>query len=171
MASTTLLLGMSCLSPKNSFEAFDHVKLLGLAKLYPSDFSDIDLIELEYQLQTYIYDLKHNHAYSSLFDIGSLARKMIKDVKDRVFPLVFRLIRLALTLPVATATVERVFSAMNIIKSDRRNRMGAQFFNDCMLCYVEKSIFKALENEDNLQRFQKMKPRRMQLSPIKNNNS
>jgi hypothetical protein len=38
--------------------------------------------------------------------------------------LVYRLIELALILPVATATVERAFSAMKIIKTELRNKMG-----------------------------------------------
>ena len=47
-----------------------------------------------------------------------------------VFSLVHHLIRLALTLPVATASVERVFSAMNIIKTDLLNKMGDDWLND-----------------------------------------
>lgn len=167
VANTELLLGMSCLSPNNCFEAFDHFKLLSLAKLYPSDFSAVDLVILEDQLQTYAYDVKNNKDFSILRDIGSLAKKMVQSGKDRVFPLVYRLICLALTLPVATATVERVFSAMNIIKTDLRNRMGNPFLNDCLVCYVEKNIFKTLADEDILHYFQNMKPRRMQLPPIK----
>jgi len=40
------------------------------------------------------------------------------------YPLVYRLIELTLILPVATATVERIFSAMSIVKTDLRNKMG-----------------------------------------------
>ena len=38
--------------------------------------------------------------------------------------MVYRLVELALLLPVATASVERVFSAMKAVKTDLRNRMG-----------------------------------------------
>ena len=48
---------------------------------------------------------------------------MVETKKDKVYPLVFLLIRLALVLPVAIATVERVFSGMNIVKNRLRNRM------------------------------------------------
>jgi hypothetical protein len=40
------------------------------------------------------------------------------------YGLVYQLIELTLILPVAIATVERIFSAMSIIKTDLRNRMG-----------------------------------------------
>ncbi|XP_042423292.1 zinc finger MYM-type protein 1-like [Zingiber officinale] len=39
---------------------------------------------------------------------------------------------LALVLPVATASVERVFSAMKTVKTDLRNRMGDEWMNDSL---------------------------------------
>nr|XP_027090302.1 uncharacterized protein LOC113711337 [Coffea arabica] len=74
---------------------------------------------------------------------------------------------LALVLPVATASVERVFSAMNIVKTDLRNKMGDEWMNDCLVVYIEKDIFATIENEQILQRFQRMKTRRMQLPPLR----
>ena len=55
-------------------------------------------------------------------DLGSLAKKMKETMKDRV--LVYRLVELALLLPVTTPSVERVFYAMKVVKTDLRNRMG-----------------------------------------------
>jgi hypothetical protein len=52
---------------------------------------------------------------------------------------------LALILPVATATVERAFSAMKIIKTELRNKMTDEWLNDLMLCYIEREIFKDLD--------------------------
>ena len=96
--------------------------------------------------------------------MGSLAKKLVQTEKARVFYLVYRLIELALLLPVATASVERVFSAMNIIKTDLRNRMGDQWMNDLLMVYIEKEIFIPIDNEVILQRFQAMATRRQQLS-------
>ena len=92
--------------------------------------------------------------------------KMVESGKNIVFPLVYRLIELALVLPVATATVERVFSAMKIIKTDLRNRMGDEWMNDSMVVYIEREIFDTIKNEVILQRFQKMKARRIQLPSL-----
>lgn len=47
--STELLLCMSCLSPSDSFSAFDKRKLIRLVGLYPVDFSTIELVALEHQ--------------------------------------------------------------------------------------------------------------------------
>ena len=60
---------------------------------------------------------------------------------------------LVLILPVATAIVERAFSAMNIIKNQLRNRIGDQWMNDCLVIYIEKDIFKTIECEEIMQRF------------------
>jgi hypothetical protein len=78
-------------------------------------------------------------------DFGSLAITMVKMERDITFPLVYRLIKLALLLPVATATVERAFSAMNIIKTDLHNRMSDEWLNDLIFCYIEKDIFRGLD--------------------------
>ena len=42
---------------------------------------------------------------------------MVEMKKDVSYPLVYSLVALALILPVATVTIERAFSAMNIIKN------------------------------------------------------
>ncbi|CAO2167963.1 unnamed protein product [Urochloa humidicola] len=76
------------------------------------------------------------------------------------YPLVYRLIELTLILPVATASVERVFSAMALIKTDLRSKMGDEWLN-VMICYVEKEIFRSITNERIIQRFEQMKKRRM----------
>ena len=88
---------------------------------------------LDDQLQTYIIDIRVSKQLLGLKNIGDLAQKMVETKKNSVYPLVYRLVTLALILPVATATVERVFSAMNIIKNRLRNRIGDQWMNDNLL--------------------------------------
>jgi hypothetical protein len=70
---------------------------------------------------------------------------------------------LSLILPVGTAIVERVFSAMSIVKHRLRNRMEDEWMNNCLITYIEKDIFKIISNEEIMQRFQGMKARREQL--------
>ena len=43
-------------------------------------------------------------------------------------------------LLVATASIERTFSALNIIKTDLHKRMSNEWLNDLILCYIEKEI-------------------------------
>lgn len=88
---------------------------------------------------------------------------MVKTTKHRTFPLVHRLIELALILPVATSSVERIFSAMNIIKIDLRNKISDDWLNDLMICYTEREIFKSIDDNAIMKRFQALKTRKISL--------
>ena len=92
-----------------------------------------------------------------------LLKKWLKLKKNVVYPLVYLLVSLALTLPVATATVEIAFSAMKIVKNRLRSRMSDQWMNDSLIVYIEKDIFHSIDNEAIMQRFQNMKTHRNQL--------
>jgi hypothetical protein len=160
---TELLLCVACLSPRDSFSAFDKEKLLRLAQFYPSEFSPIQLLALDSQLEIYYIDVCSEDAFSDLEGISDLSIKLVETRKHIVYPLVYLLLELSLILPVATATAERAFSAMKIIKSELRNRMGDKWLNDCLVTYIEKDVFMEIENEKILQYFQKMLERREQL--------
>ena len=67
--------------------------------------------------------MRSTEEFSALKGIGQLAEKMVEMKKNVSYPLVYSLVTLALILPVATATVERDFSAMNIIKNRLCNRI------------------------------------------------
>ncbi|KAL7197812.1 hypothetical protein ACSBR2_020353 [Camellia fascicularis] len=73
------------------------------------------------ELDTYIVDILSSIEFSWLNRIANLAKKMVETGRDKAYPLVYLLLTLALILPVATVIVERVFSAMNIVKNQLRN--------------------------------------------------
>ena len=137
--------------------------MIRLGQIYSSDFSPIEVIALDNQLETYIIDMRSNEEFSSLKGIENLATKLVETKKNVVYPLVYRLVKFALILSIATASVERVFSAMKIVKNRLRNRIGDQWMNDCLVTYIEKDIFDKLNKEKIIQRFQHMKNRRGQL--------
>ena len=66
---------------------------------------------------------------------------------------------LALILLITTAIIEIVFLTMNIIKNRLRNQIGDQWMNDSLVTYIEIDIFKTIECEEIMQRFQNMKNR------------
>jgi hypothetical protein len=138
--SSELLVNFSCLDPKNFFCMFNLDKLVKLGELYDQDFTIVDRAILREQLETYIVHVRLHSAFSTCEDIASLAIKMVQTGKHVVFPLVYKLIELALLLPVSTASVERSFSAMNIIKRELRNKIEDDWMNDLMVCYTEKEI-------------------------------
>ena len=89
----------------------------------------------------------------TLQNIGEVSKKIIEVEIHTVYQLVYRLIELVLMLPVATVTVKRAFSVMNIIKTDLRNKMGNDFLTDCLVCYNEKNVFRSIDNKDIIQHF------------------
>ena len=84
---------------------------------------------------------------------------MVEMKKNVSYQLIYSLVTLALILLVATATVERAFSIMNIIKNRLRNQIGDQWMNNCLVTYIEKDIFKTIKCEKIMQRFQNIKNR------------
>ncbi|KAG4935092.1 hypothetical protein JHK82_049388 [Glycine max] len=151
--SNVILDCFSCLDPKNSFSKFDVDKLARLADIYHADFSDDDRGTIRDQLETYVLQVRRNASFSTREDVQSLAMKMVQTEKHLVFPLVYKLIELALILPVSTVSVERAFSAMKIIKSKLRNKINDVWFNDLMVCYTEREIFKSLDDIDIIRTF------------------
>jgi hypothetical protein len=72
---------------------------------------------------------------------------MVKTGMHNSYKLVYRLVELTLILPVVTTSVERIFSAMSIIKTNLRNKMSDEWLNDMMICYCEKEIFRLVDIE------------------------
>ncbi|XP_008457138.1 uncharacterized protein LOC103496885 [Cucumis melo] len=151
-SSTELLLCIACLNPSNSFVAFNRQKLSRLAQFFPRNFSAIELSMLEDQFQNYIIDIRSK--FVELKSIGDIAVKMVVTKRYKIYPLVYRLLTLALILLIAIATVERTFSAMNIVKTRLHNRMGDQWMKD---------LLNKLDNKHIMDRFQNMRTRTGQL--------
>ncbi|XP_059635738.1 uncharacterized protein LOC132277914 [Cornus florida] len=88
-ASSELLLCMSCLCPDDSFLTFDKQKIIRFAEYYPKEFSTVKLRELDSQLANYIIDVRSTSSFEGLKGISTLAKKMVKAKKDKVYPLVY----------------------------------------------------------------------------------
>nr|XP_009777751.1 PREDICTED: zinc finger MYM-type protein 1-like [Nicotiana sylvestris] len=70
------------------------------------------------ELQNYIVDVRdHDKRFSGLKGLGDLSIKLVETKKHGTYPLVFQLVKFALLLPVATATVERTFSFLRLTPS------------------------------------------------------
>ncbi|KAK9047973.1 hypothetical protein SSX86_033065 [Deinandra increscens subsp. villosa] len=161
--TTELLTFMNSLSPCRNFSAFNIQNLLKLAEMYPNDFDFDEKDKLKYELGNYIANVKDDTRFVDMNGVSDLAKTMVETRKHIDYPLVYRLLKLALVLPVATASVERSFSSMKHVKTDLRNRMGDGYTNDSCICYIEKEFLQKVSEEDVMQRFQKMKTRREQL--------
>nr|XP_009600790.2 zinc finger MYM-type protein 1-like [Nicotiana tomentosiformis] len=162
--TTNLLVGVACLNRVDSFSSFDINKILRMAELYPDDFDENITVTLKNQLETYIVDVRDvDKKFSNLQGLVDLFETLVKTKKHLNYPFVFRLVKFALLLPVATATVERTFSAMKLIKSELRNQMNDEFMSSCLVPYVERKIFNTISDETIMNTFQEMKTHRGQL--------
>ncbi|XP_031247115.1 uncharacterized protein LOC116104822 [Pistacia vera] len=159
-----LLQCMSSLDPSNSFVAFNKDRLLEFAKFYPTNFTQHDIWLLDDQLENYYEDVSTNANFTHVEGIADLAKEMVEFEKDIAYNKVFLFIKLALVLPVATATVERVLSAMNFVKNSLCNRMGDDWMSNCLVVYIENEVFATIENEDIIEHFQNISKRKIMLN-------
>jgi len=149
--SSQLLVCSATLDPRDQFHAFDVETLMSLAKLYPDELS-----ELSHDLCLYIADVREDARFSNMNTIGELSQRMVGLGKHRRYPLVYRLLKLVLVLPVANAIVERCFSGMKFVKTSLSNRMGDQHLSHKLICYLEKEEMKKVSNEAVVRRFMTM---------------
>ena len=107
--SSDLVQIFSCLDLRNSFSRFNVNKLARLTEIYHEDFSSYDREHIQDHLELFIIHMRRIEDFRDCHDIASLAKKMVELERYVMFPTVYRLIELALLLPVVTATVERLF--------------------------------------------------------------
>ncbi|KDO51959.1 hypothetical protein CISIN_1g039830mg, partial [Citrus sinensis] len=133
---TVELLTLSlALDPVDGFKSFDIDNICSLAeKFYPHNFTP-----------------------------NELCRRFVETMKSQHYFLIDRLIRLVLTLPVSTATTERAFSTMKLIKTSLRSKMENEFFSDCMVIYVEREITNTVDSDSIIDYFYNLKSRKVQL--------
>jgi hypothetical protein len=132
-----LLSCMSTFNPYNSFASFDAQKLCRLAEFYLKEFSNNNLSKLELQLHNYIDDMSQDDSFKGLDNIVDLSVKLVETQRHKMYDMVYELLKLVLLLPVATTSVERIFSAMVLVKTKLRNKIGDSLFDDCLVTFIE----------------------------------
>jgi bisphosphoglycerate-independent phosphoglycerate mutase (AlkP superfamily) len=83
----------------------------------------------------------------NLSSIAKLCQGLIETEKSERYNLMDRLIRLVLTLLVSTATTERAFSAMKVIKTRLRNKMDDEFLAKTLVVYIEREISESFNSD------------------------
>ncbi|KAJ3699800.1 hypothetical protein LUZ61_003505 [Rhynchospora tenuis] len=161
--SMELLTLAAGLDPRNS-KSFDIGEIcLLVERFYPADFSNQDRDQLECQLSHYAIDVCNHPDLQISSCLADLTRRLVQTGKFTIYPMVDRLLRLIMTLPVSTATTERAFSAMKLIKTDLRNRMGDGYFRDYMIVYIEKEIAKKFTSDEIIDLYDLLGSRRAKL--------
>jgi len=81
-----------------------------------------------------------------------------------VYPQYYKMVQLALTLPVGSATAEKSFSAMRRIRNWFRSTMGQERFSSLALLNIESDLTAALVPEDLVLMYSNSGKRRLQLN-------
>ncbi|XP_008677907.1 uncharacterized protein [Zea mays] len=159
-ANMELLSCMSALDPSNSFASFDAHKVRKLADFYPNDMSSTDLLKLDLQLDNYIDGIREDDIFKDITNLVDLSVKLVETKRHEVFDMVYLILKLVLLLPVATASVERAFSAMSLVKTKLRNKMCDSLLDDCLVTYIERDIFFEVNEENIIETFMALRKRR-----------
>ena len=96
--------------------------------------------------------------------LALLSKILTETGKSTKFPLVDRLIRLVLTIPISIATCERAFSAMNIVKTKLRTKMEDDFLRDVRVIFIERELVNLFDVDSIIDDFALMKSRRVQFN-------
>jgi hypothetical protein len=137
--------------------------LVKLAGFYFQDFEFEEKAQLHFQLNRYIEDVRRDENFKILRSLAKLSMMFVKIDKIRQHDIVYKLLKLVLVLPVATAGVERIFSSMNFIKNKLRNKMGQFFLNGYLVTFIERQFFLQVKDEDIVTQFQSLKDQKVVL--------
>jgi hypothetical protein len=108
------------------------------AKAYLDDFSPRDLDDFIIELNIYIDNMRADARFVQVATISELGKLIVDTNKIFSFPLLYRLFKLVLVLPIATTSMEMCFSVVKIMKTELRNRISDGFMNDCVICFVDQ---------------------------------
>jgi hypothetical protein len=152
------LLSLSAaLSPQDAYKSFKIDDICSLVeKFYPQDFIEQEKIILRFQLDHYKLDVSKHSDFQNMSTLSELCRGLAISGKSKIYNLIDRLIHLVLTLPVSTATTERAFSVMKLVKTRLRSWMEDEFLADHLVVYINKEIVKDFTTEIIMDEFYSM---------------
>ena len=82
-------------------------------------------------LEKEFYHFEHNVVqdleFKKLKSISELCQWLVRTGNSEHYKLVYKVVRLVLTLPVSAATTEQAFSIMKVVKTNLRNKMEMIF--------------------------------------------
>ena len=152
----------SALDLKEASESFKSIDILLLvSKFYPKDFTNKKMTLLKAEVDHYEHNVVRHPDFKKLSSISELCQWLVKTQKSLFYPYIYRLITLVLTLPVSTATTERAFSTMTIIKNRLRKKMEDDFLMNSMILYIEKEIAAKFGAESIVDDFRDLKEHRV----------
>jgi hypothetical protein len=105
--------------------------------------------------------VRNDENFTNLRGLAELSMMLVKKDKAGRYNIVYKLLKLVLVLPVATAGVERIFSVVNYVKNKLRNKMWQDYFNNSLVTFIEREFFLQTKDENIINHFQSMKDRKV----------
>ena len=101
----------SALEPQEALKSFRSNDLCLLVKnFYPQDFTDYDKQVLEKELYHFEHKVVQDPEFKKLKSLSKLSQWLVRTGNSKHYKLVYRMVKLVLTLSVSTATTESAFS-------------------------------------------------------------
>lgn len=158
-----LLSTSATLIPRNKFKGFKASDMCEMVKkYYPADFPQ-DVYALQQQLNHFVVDASKDEELKKISTLVDLCRCLVETGRHTIYNLIDRLLRLLITLPVSTASAERAFSSMKIIKTRLRNKMEDDYLANNLLVNIEGGILETYTHEDVIADFRSKKDRKADL--------
>jgi hypothetical protein len=119
--------------------------------------------QLPFQLNRYINEMRNDDNFKNLRSLIELSMMLVEKDKLSRYDIVYKLLKLVLLLPVATAGVESIFSIMNFVKSKLSSKMGQNYLNGFLVTFIEREFFLQTKDQDIITYFQAIKDRKVNL--------
>jgi len=87
--NSEILFWIASLSPMDSFSQFKKSMLVRLTELYLDDFSFVERISLDHQLDIYLDNVQRDERFTNFKSLGDLSRVMVKTKNHISHPLVY----------------------------------------------------------------------------------
>jgi len=104
---------------------------------------NLDLLKAEMLILKNCLPSSYNHNIDTIKDI----------CKKATFPNVFKLLQVAFTIPVSSATCERSFSSMRRLKNWLRTSMEQQRFTNLSILNIERDIVNKINSSEILEKY------------------
>ena len=117
-----------------------------------------------------LYHFEHNVVQDSEFkklnSLSKLCQWLVRIGNLEHYKLVYRMLRLVLTLLVFTDTTKRTFLVMKVVKTNIQNKMENDFLTDSLMLYIEKDIISTFSLDSIIDDFEDLKECRIPFSSM-----
>jgi len=135
-------------------ELLKHCNDLGVV-LQDGESKDIKSFDLYEELQLLVPNLPN-----SIKDANQMIQYIIKNELEDIYPNVYIAIRIMLTVPVSTASAERSFSKLKLIKNYLRNSMKQERLSGLAMLSIEADLAAKIDYKSIVEDFSKAKSRK-----------